>query len=102
MRVVFADGEETVRADNLLYLPLGHTVVVQHDVAHVAFSPPAAYDVFLAAAQRNVATGTTEAPLGQCVDERWQDDLDLIEKNGADKRGVVTPRHDMLALPQIW
>jgi len=55
-RVTFADGEETVRAGDLFYLPPGHTVTVQHDVEYVEFSPSGVYDDFLAAAQRNIAT----------------------------------------------
>ena len=58
MRVTFADGEETVRAGDLFYLPPGHAVVVQHDVEYVEFSPPGAYDDFLEAAERNIATIT--------------------------------------------
>ena len=60
MRVTFADGEETVRAGDLFYLPLGHTVVVHHDVEYVEFSPPGAYDDYLEAAQRNI--NTVKAP----------------------------------------
>jgi hypothetical protein len=56
MRVTFANGEETVRAGDLFYLPPGHTVVVHHDVEYVEFSPPGAYDDFLEAVQRNIAT----------------------------------------------
>ena len=58
MRVTFADGEESVRAGDLFYLPPGNTVVVQHDVEYVEFSPPGAYDDFLEAAERNIATIT--------------------------------------------
>jgi hypothetical protein len=60
MRATFADGEETVRAGDLFYLPPGHTVVVQHDVEYVEFSPPGAYDDVLEAAQRNI--NTVKAP----------------------------------------
>jgi hypothetical protein len=56
MRVTFANGEETVRAGDLFYLPPGHPVVVHHDVEYVEFSPPGAYDDFLEAVQRNIAT----------------------------------------------
>jgi hypothetical protein len=56
MRVTSADGEETLRAGDLFYLPPGHTVAVQHDVEYVEFGPPGAYDAFLEAAQRNIAT----------------------------------------------
>ena len=56
MRATFADGEETVPAGDLFYLPPGHTVAVQHDVEYVEFSPSGVYDDFLAAAQRNIAT----------------------------------------------
>ena len=49
-----------MRAGDLFYLPSGHTVVVQHDVEYVEFSPPSAYDDFLGAAQRNI--NTVKAP----------------------------------------
>jgi hypothetical protein len=56
MRVTSADGEETLRAGDLFYLPPGHTVADQRNAEYVEFGPPGAHDAFLEAAQRNIAT----------------------------------------------
>jgi hypothetical protein len=55
MRVIYADGEETVSAGDLIYLPPGHTVVVEQDVEYLEFSPPAPHDEFMNVAKNNVS-----------------------------------------------
>jgi quercetin dioxygenase-like cupin family protein len=57
MVVTYTDGEETVRAGDLFYLPPGHAVVAEQDVRYVEFSPPTPYDEFLEVARRNLASG---------------------------------------------
>ena len=53
MRVTYADGEETLTADDLFYLPPGHAVFVDESVRYVEFSPPPVHDAFIAVATRN-------------------------------------------------
>ena len=67
--MTLADGEETLRAGDLCYLPPGHSATVQHDFEHVEFSPRGAYDAFLEVAQRNIAT--VKATITTASWRRW-------------------------------
>ena len=55
MRVIYADGEETCTAGDLVYMPPGHTVVVEEDVEFIEFSPPREHDTVLQTIQHNAA-----------------------------------------------
>jgi hypothetical protein len=46
-RVIYADGEEILKAGDLFYLPPGHTAVVEEDVEFVEFSRPAEFQPVL-------------------------------------------------------
>jgi hypothetical protein len=55
MRVSYADGQETIRAGDVFYLPPGHTGVVDEDFECIEFSPPAANQQVLDVVIRNAA-----------------------------------------------
>jgi hypothetical protein len=55
MRVLYADGEETMQAGDLFYIPPGHTPVVEEDIEFVEISPPAESEAVLEACKRNAA-----------------------------------------------
>jgi len=59
MRVSYADGQETIRAGDLFYLPAGHTGVVEEDFECVEFSPAAEHEAVLDVVRRNAATAQT-------------------------------------------
>ena len=47
IRVRYAEGEETLRAGDLFYLPPGHTPLVEEDAEFVEFSRPAEFQPVL-------------------------------------------------------
>jgi hypothetical protein len=47
IRVRYADGEETLQAGDLFYLPPGHTPLVEEDTEFVEFSRPAEFQPVL-------------------------------------------------------
>jgi hypothetical protein len=47
IRVRYADGEETLQAGALFYLPPGHTPLVEEDIEFVEFSRPAEFQPVL-------------------------------------------------------
>ena len=55
IRVRYAEGEETLQAGDLFYLPPGHTPLVEEDVEFVEFSPPAEHDAVLDVVKANAA-----------------------------------------------
>ena len=57
--MIYAEGEEVLRAGDLYYLPSGHTAVVEEDYEAVEFSPPAAYEQVLDVIKRNAALAQT-------------------------------------------
>ena len=59
MRVSYADGQETISAGDLFYLPPGHTGVVEEDFEAIEFSPPEANDRVFDVVKRNAAMAET-------------------------------------------
>jgi len=55
MRITYADREEVVQAGDIVYMPPGHTGVVEEDVEWAEFSPPAEHDAVLEVVRRNAA-----------------------------------------------
>ena len=55
MRITYTDREEVVRAGDVVYMPPGHTRVVEEDFEWAEFSPPADHDAVLAVVLRNAA-----------------------------------------------
>ena len=55
MRITYADREEVVSAGDLVYMPPGHTGVVEEDFEWAEFSPPAEHDTVLEVVRRNAA-----------------------------------------------
>jgi hypothetical protein len=47
IRVRYAEGEETIQAGDLFYLPPGHAPLVEEDVEFVEFSRPAEFQPVL-------------------------------------------------------
>ena len=60
MRVTYADGEETIAAGDLFYMPPGHTGTVLEDIEFVEFSPPHEHDEVLEALRRNAAAAAED------------------------------------------
>jgi Cupin domain len=61
MRVTYADREEVVRAGDVVYMPPGHSGVVEEDFEWVEFSPPAEHDAVLEVVTRNAAAAAAPA-----------------------------------------
>ena len=61
MRVTYADREEVVSAGDLVYMPQGHTAVVEEDFEWAEFSPSSDHDAVLAVVQRNAAAAPAPA-----------------------------------------
>jgi hypothetical protein len=59
MRVSYADGQETISAGDVFYLPAGHTGVVEEDFEAIEFSPPEAHDRVIDVVKRNAAMAET-------------------------------------------
>ena len=59
MRVTYADREEVVSAGDVVYMPPGHTAVVEEAFEWAEFSPSSDHDAVLAVVQRN-ATATPQ------------------------------------------
>ena len=59
MRVLYADGEETLQAGDLFYIPPGHTPVVEEDIEFVEISPPAESEAVLEANVNAAAAAAT-------------------------------------------
>jgi len=55
MRITYADREEVVSAGDVVYMPPGHTGVVEEDFEWAEFSPPAEHDTVLEVVRRNAA-----------------------------------------------
>src|SRR5262245_2925028 len=55
MRVLYDDGEETLRSGDLFYLPPGHAPIVEEDIEFLEFSPPAEHEAVLEVVKRNAA-----------------------------------------------
>ena len=52
--IQYADGEETLRAGDVYYLPAGHTGVATEDTEFLEVSPPDKHQAFLDVARRNL------------------------------------------------
>ena len=61
MRITYADREEVVSAGDIVYMPPGHTAVVEEDFEWAEFSPPAEHDAVLAVVLSNAATASAPA-----------------------------------------
>ena len=61
MRIAYADREEVVSAGDIVYMPPGHTAVVEEDFEWAEFSPPAEHDAVLAVMLRNAAAASAPA-----------------------------------------
>jgi len=61
MRITYADREEVVSAGDIVYMPPGHTAVVEEDVEGAEFSPPAEHDAVLAVVLSNAAAASAPA-----------------------------------------
>jgi hypothetical protein len=59
LRIRYPDGEETLRAGDLYYMPPGHTGVAEEDTEFIEISPPAEHQRFVNAANRNLAAMQT-------------------------------------------
>jgi hypothetical protein len=55
LRIQYADGEETLRAGDVYYMPPGHTGVAEEDTEFLEVVPPGPHQRFLDAARRNLA-----------------------------------------------
>ncbi len=58
IRVRYAEGEETLQAGDLFYLPPGHTPLVEEDAEFVEFSRPAEFQPVLDHLARAAAQAT--------------------------------------------
>lgn len=54
LKIQYADGEETIRAGDVYYLPPGHTGVAEEDTEFLEISPPKQHQRFLDVARRNL------------------------------------------------
>jgi len=61
MRITYADREEVVSAGDIVYMPPGHTAVVEEDIEWAEFSPPAEHDAVLAVVLSNAAAASAPA-----------------------------------------
>ena len=61
MRITYADREEVVSAGDIVYMPPGHTAVVEEDFEWAEFSPPAEHDAVLAVVLSNAAAASAPA-----------------------------------------
>jgi len=61
MRITYADREEVVSAGDVVYMPPGHTGVVEEDFEWAEFSPPAEHDTVLEVVRRNAAASPAPA-----------------------------------------
>ena len=61
MRITYADREEVVSAGDLVYMPPGHTGVVEEDFEWAEFSPPAEHDAVLEVVRRNATAAPAPA-----------------------------------------
>ena len=55
LKIEYADGEETLRAGDVYYLPPGHTGVAEEDTEFLEISPPDQHQRFIDAAHQNLA-----------------------------------------------
>jgi hypothetical protein len=55
LQIQYADGEETLSAGDVFYLPPGHTGVAEEDTEFLEISPPHQHQQFIDSARRNLA-----------------------------------------------
>jgi quercetin dioxygenase-like cupin family protein len=55
LQIQYADGEETLRAGDVYYLPPGHTGVAEEDTEFLEISPPGQHQRFVDTARSNLA-----------------------------------------------
>lgn len=56
LKIQSGDGEETLRAGDVFYLPAGHTGVAEEDTEFLEVSPPDKHQAFVDMAHRNLET----------------------------------------------
>ena len=63
LKIQSDNGEETLRAGDVFYLPAGHTGVAEEDTEFLEVSPPDKHQAFLDMAKRNLeAQGQASSP----------------------------------------
>ena len=58
LRITYANGEETLRADDVYYMPPGHTGVAEEDTEFLEIAPPEQHQRFVDNARRNLAAAS--------------------------------------------
>ena len=58
LRITYANGEETLRAGDVYYMPAGHTGVAEEDTEFLEIAPSEAHQQFVDNARRNLAAAS--------------------------------------------
>ena len=61
LRIQYADGEETLRAGDVYYMPPGHTGLAEEDTEFLEVVPPEPHQRFLDTARRNLAAMSSQS-----------------------------------------